>query len=814
MMSKEQNMRCNFRKAIKAKVAFLIMILSALGCSRSGSKDYPIRPVPFTDVKMTDHFWRPRMETNRAVTIRHAFQKCEETGRLDNFALAGGLIKGEQKGIYPFDDTDVYKTLEGASYALMVNPDPALEAYMDSVITLVAAAQEDDGYLYTARTNKAERLKNWFGENRWEKLDGSHELYNAGHLFEAAAAHYRATGKRNLLDVALQCADLIDKTFGPGKLQKPPGHQVIEMGLVKLYRVTGEERYLKLSKFFLDVRGKPLDGRKLNGEYNQDHEPVLQQDEAVGHAVRAGYMYSGMADVAALTNDEAYVQAIDRLWENVAEKKLYLTGGIGAKGSNEGFGGNYDLPNMSAYNETCSSISNLYWNHRLFLLHGEAKYLDLMERTLCNALLSGISLEGTRFFYPNPLASVGQHERAEWFGCACCPGNVTRFIASVPGYVYACSDDEVFVNLYASNEAQLALDQQKLRLTQETDYPWNGKVRLTLHPQAQELKMTLNLRIPGWAQGRPLASKLYRYLNDKAAPVRITVNGEAVPLKIKNGFAQIERAWHANDTVELDLPMLIRRVVAHDSVKADVGRVALERGPLVFCAEWPDHEGGHVRNLLLPDDASLSTEFLADRLRGIQVIKAKAAAYYLDQNNKLEKKEQELLAIPYYAWAHRGKGEMTVWFARDENVVQPVGQPTLASTSQVQASFGKNPQAVNDMLEPSSSIDHEVPYFHWWPNKGTTEWIQYDFKQPEEVSMAQVYWFDDAGMGECRVPKSWRILYWEEGKWRPVYTPGSYGIEKDRFNEVVFETVRTKSLRLEIQAQEGWAGGIHEWKVK
>lgn len=807
-------MRDNPTRVLKSAVAFLAMLLAGLGCSQSGPKDYPLRPVPFTDVKMTDQFWRPRMETNRTVTIRHAFQKCEETGRLENFAIAGGMAKGEQKGSYPFDDTDVYKTLEGASYALMVDPDPELEAYLDSVIAIVAAAQEEDGYLYTVRTNKADHLKNWFGDERWQKLESSHELYNAGHLFEAAAAHYQATGKRSLLDVAVKLADLLDQTFGPGKLQKPPGHQVIEMGLAKLYRVTGEARYLKLAKFFLDVRGKPLEGRKLNGEYSQDHKPVLQQDEAVGHAVRAGYMYSGMADVAALTNDDAYIKAIDRLWDNVAGKKLYLTGGIGAKGSNEGFGSNYELPNMSAYNETCASISNVYWNHRLFLLHGDTKYLDVMERTLYNALLSGISLEGTRFFYPNPLASVGQHERAEWFGCACCPGNVTRFMASVPGYVYAVKGDELFVNLYASNEAKLSLNNKNFRLVQETDYPWNGTIRLTLHPESEAMQMTLNLRIPGWAEGRPLASDLYHYLNNEPVQINVKVNGEAVPLKLKNGFAQIQRRWHSNDIVELSLPMVIRRVVAHDSVKADIGRVALERGPIVFCAEWPDHEGGHVRHLLLPDDANLTTEFFSERLNGIQVIRGKAAGYYLDENEKLEKREQALLAIPYYAWAHRGKGEMTVWLARDEKTVQPVGQPTVASTSQVQASFGKNPQAVNDLLAPESSIDHEVPYFHWWPHKGTTEWLQYDFKEPKEVSAVEVYWFDDTGMGECRVPKSWRVLFLQNGKWQPVKTSGTYQIHQDRFNEVVFAAVRTKSLRLEIQSQDGWAGGVHEWKVK
>ena len=408
------------KKMLQWGTVFCLLALNALNCSHSTQKDYPIQPVAFTEVKMTDQFWRGRMETNRAVTIRHVFDKIEETGRIDNFAIAGGLKEGEQQGIYPFDDSDVFKTIEGASYALMVNSDPELEAYLDSVITIIGAAQEEDGYLYTVRTNKADRLRRWFGDERWEKLDGSHELYNAGHLFEAAAAHYQATGKRNLLDIAVKVADMVDRTFGPGKLRKPPGHQVIEMGLAKLYRVTGEQRYLDLAKFFLDMRGKPLDGRELRGEYNQDHKPVLEQDEAVGHAVRAGYMYAGMADVAALSNDRSYVKAIDRLWGNVVGKKLYLTGGLGSRGGNEGFSGNYDLPNMSAYNETCASIANVYWNHRLFLLHGAAKYIDVMERTLYNALLSGISLQGKQFFYPNPLASVGQHERAEWFGCPCC----------------------------------------------------------------------------------------------------------------------------------------------------------------------------------------------------------------------------------------------------------------------------------------------------------------------------------------------------------------------------------------------------------
>ncbi len=798
---------------IKNIAASLLVILMTAGCARKPA-DYPIKPVPFTEVTVNDAFWGARIETNRAVTIPHAFKKCEENGRLDNFAAAGGLIDKPYQGIYPFDDTDVYKTLEGASYALMVKPDPKLEAYLDSVITLIAAAQEDDGYLYTVRTLKCDRLKRWYGEKRWGRLSGSHELYDAGHLFEAAAAHYQATGKRNLLDVALKYADLIDRTFGPGKLEKPPGHQVIEMGLVKLYRVTGDDKYLKLAKYFLDIRGRSINGRKLGGEYNQDHKPVVEQDEAVGHAVRAGYMYSGMADIAAITGDKSYTRAIDRLWENVAGKKLYLTGGIGATGSNEGFSGNYDLPNMSAYNETCASIANVFWNERLFLLHGDSRYIDVLERTLYNALLSGVSLDGTHFFYPNPLESIGQHQRAEWFGCACCPGNVTRFMASVPGYVYAVRDHDLYVNLYLSNEAKIPLSDQTVKISQETKYPWEGNIVLSVRPEKENSSFSILLRIPGWARGNPLATDLYSYMNDTPADITVDVNGEKQQLQLQNGYLRLSRRWKDGDRVLLNLPMLTRRVTAIDSVAADRGRVALERGPLVYCAEFPDNKDGKVRNLLLPDESTLTAAFNPNLLQGMTMIKGRALAYKKDANDQLSHTEQDIALIPYYAWAHRGRGEMEVWLAREEAAVRPAGLPTLASTSRVSASFGQNPQAVNDLQEPGSSNDHEVPFFHWWPQKGTTEWIQYDFKQPEEVSTVEVYWFDDTGRGECRLPASWRILYKEHGQWKPAYSPDRYPIEKDRFNKIVFETFRTSSVRLEVTSQQGWAGGIHEWKIK
>lgn len=796
-------------------VLFLGVTALYYACTPRIQRDYSISPVSFTDVHFTDDFWLPRMETNRTVTIPHAFQKCEENGRMDNFAVAGGLKQGKHRGIYPFDDTDVYKILEGASYALMLHPDPELDKYLDDQIALIGAAQEADGYLYTARTNNAARLKNWFGDERWVKIRHSHELYNAGHLYEAAVAHYQATGKRNLLDIAIKNADLIDRVFGPGKRQAPPGHQVIEMGLTKLYRVTGDERYLNLAKFFLDVRGKPLDGRELGGKYNQDHRPVLEQDEAVGHAVRASYMYSGIADVAALTNEANYIEAIDRIWKNVVGKKLYLTGGIGATGSGEAFGENYQLPNMSAYNETCAAIGNVYWNHRLFLLHGDAKYIDVMERTLYNGLISGVSLDGKLFFYPNPLESVGQHARSPWFGCACCPGNITRFMASVPGYMYAYKGDNLYVNLFASNKSTIDMGHRIVKITQETRYPWDGTVKITVEPQKAGEKLTIYLRIPGWAQNRPVPSDLYNYNSKSDEKPAIKVNNSPINIDMEKGFARIRRSWKKGDIIELNLPMPIRRVLAHDDVEADRGKVALERGPIVYCLEWPDNRGGHVRNILLPDESPLTTEFRKDLLGGIQFIGGKAFGYkYRNDEKTLEKTKQDFLAIPYYAWAHRGKGEMTVWLAREVSVVNPLHGPTIASTSRVSASFGKNPQAINDQLEPRSSIDHEVPYFHWWPHKGTLEWVQVDFEKPEEVSTVEVYWFDDTGQGECRSPRSWKILFKLGNEWRPVYTEDAYGVEKDKYNKVVFETVRTPAIRLEVQSQQDHAGGIHELKVK
>jgi len=632
-------------------------------------RDYPVQPVPFTSVHVNDVFWAPRIEVNRTVTIPFAFKKCEETGRVHNFERTAETLQGHPDADrtpppYPFDDTDLYKVIEGASYALCVRPDKEMEAYLAMLIQKIGAAQESDGYLYSARTIDPAHPHKWSGSTRWslEKVD-SHELYDAGHLYEAAVAHYQATGNRALLDIALKTADLLDRTFGPGKQSIWPGHQITEMGLVKLYRVTGEPRYLNLARFLLDVRGP--DGSEGAGrEYNQSHKKVTEQSEAVGHAVRATYMYSGIADVAALTGDQDYIRAIDRIWENVVGRKLYVTGGIGARGEGEAFGRDYELPNLTAYNETCAAIGNTYWNHRLFLLHGDARYVDVMERTLYNGLISGVSLDGMAFFYPNPLESAGDYKRQPWFGVACCPGNITRFLASFPGYMYAHEANTIFVNLFAAGTATIALaDGRHVEIVQETRYPWDGAVRLTVTPDRPG-PLTINVRIPGWAHDEPVPSDLYRFAEKFKAPVRLSVNGADVPVVLEKGYVPLTRTWAKGDVIALDLPMPVRRVLANDAVEADRGRVALQRGPIVFAAEGTDNPGGHVRNLEIADGTPLSAEFVPSLLNGVTVIKGRARAVTAGPTGARAEAEQPFMAIPYYAWANRGAGEMAVWFAR------------------------------------------------------------------------------------------------------------------------------------------------------
>lgn len=654
-------------KRINLFIAIAMLLLAA--CKNQPPKpDYPIQGIPFNEVKIADQFWLPKIETNRTVTIPASFAKCEEMGRMDNFLIAGGKMQGKVKGEMPFDDTDVYKIIEGAAYSLTTHPDPKLDAYVDSVIGLIKVGQEADGYLTTYKTiDTTYSPAKWCAPSgKWVNEQCSHELYNSGHMFEAAAAHFRATGKKNFLDIATKNADLLVRVFGEGKNPIVPGHQIVETGLIKLYQVTGNEEYLKLARHFLDFRGDSTK-RKLWGPYNQDHKPVTQQEEAVGHAVRAEYMYAGMTDIAVLYKNEAYKNAVDKIWDNIVTKKLYITGGVGARHDGEAFGNNYELPNLTAYNETCAAIANVYWNYRMFLLHGDSKYIDVLERSLYNGVISGVGLDGKTFFYPNPLEcdlhykfnQGGSLDRQPWFDCSCCPSNVCRFLPSIPGYIYAQASGSLYVNLFVQSSSTINLDKKlPVTISQETQYPWDGQVKIIVSPEKASL-FALRLRIPGWVQNQPVPSDLYSYISSEASPYSVTVNGEKVPFMEENGYAVISREWNPGDVVNYSLPMNIHRVESNQQVVENTGKVAIERGPIVYCLEGKDN-GPELMKFALPDSTQLNATFDSNMLGGVVKISGEARVI----GNKADA-FQKFMAIPYFVWDNRGINEMKVWIPRN-----------------------------------------------------------------------------------------------------------------------------------------------------
>lgn len=763
-----------------------------------------LNPVPFTHVKIQDRFWAPRRETNRKVSLAHSLDMLEKTGTIRNFELAAA---GKRQGFsgFVFMDSDLYKTLEAVSYSLATDPDPALDKRLDAIIAKVAAAQMPDGYLNTHyQINEPDK--------RWTNLRDNHELYCAGHLFEAAVAHFQATGKRTLLDVATRFADHIAARFGegPGKRMGYPGHPEIELALVKLWRATGRQAYFDLARFFVENRGRkffaqehntPLD--KYDGSYWQDNVPIREHTAIVGHAVRAGYLLSGVVDVARETGDEGLLAMVRRVWRNTTERRMYVTGGIGPSAHNEGFTTDYDLPNLTAYQETCASVAMILWNHRLNLLYGDAKYADLVEQALYNGFLAGVSFDGKRFFYVNPLASNGSHHRSEWFGCACCPPNVCRTLAALGQYAYATSADGLWVNLYIEGSARATVAGQEVEIVQKTDYPWDGRVRLTVRPRSPGV-FEVRLRVPAWAHNPT-----------------VTVNGE--PLReppMERGYLVLRRRWAPGDAVFLNLPMSLRRIAAHPLVEEDRGRLALGRGPLVYCLEDADHEGP-VSQVAVPQEATFLVEELKDFPIPVMGLKSSGrvsslpvwpGGLYQDVDPP---RRVPVTAIPYFAWDQRTPGEMRVWL--------PVAPPppiadALERRARVALSFVSGncqPAGVNDGVEPKSSGEQPAALCHWWPHKGTTEWVEYSFPAPVKVEGSRVYWFDDTGRGECRLPQEWRILYKDADAWKPVpLAPGSrYGTEADRWHEVRFAPVHTTALRLEVKLREGWAAGVHEWKL-
>lgn len=815
------------------RLATILLTLTLISCGATEEKSKvqlgEIKEVPFTDVHFTDDFWLPRMEINRTVSIPSAFHQCEINGRFDNFALAGGLIKGEHKGDFSFDDTDPYKIIEGASYSLAVKYDPKLDAYLDSVITLISAAQEPDGYLTTCVTNKCTRLSGWWGSSRWEKIN-SHELYNSGHLYEAAVAHYKATGKKTLLNVAIKNADLVCQVFGPNEGQKhvPSGHPIIEMALAKLYNVTDDEKYLKMARYFVDETGRGTDGHKLS-PYSQDHKPIIDQDEIVGHAVRAGYLFSGVTDVASLQHDKKLFDAVNRVWENMASKKLYLNGGIGSRPQGEGFGPNYELNNFNNYCETCASIANVYWNQRMFLATGDSKYIDVLERTLYNGLIAGVSLSGDKFFYDNPMGTSGGHARQQWFGCACCPGNVTRFMASVPGYVYAIDKKDIYVNLFVGGNSKLKVGDTEVELVQKTQYPWNGDVEIDVTPNKND-KFTLLVRIPGWAKNKPVPSDLYAYVDGSNPQVKVLVNGSETKKHTRAGYWVIEREWKKGDKVTLTMDMPVRRVEANPQVRYDKGLLAMERGPILYALESIDQKRDYIFDIVIPRDSKIESHFEKNLLNGVVVLEGNAFAVEKDSaSGKVIEKPLTFKAIPYSTWNNRGIGQMVVWTpaTKEYAIVKP--EPTIASEAMPVDGWG-----FNDQFEPTSSDDINTPYHYWWLKAGTEESIGYKFKKPERISSVEVYWlaFDHYDV-IYKAPESWKLLYKTGNTWKEVKNTSPYGTELDKYNKVSFEPVTTTELKMVVQLQrpktekaaeengpqvvdvgrKGYSGGVIEWKV-
>lgn len=782
-----------------------LVAVAAMATLQLAADGYKYAMPKITDVEITGGFWYPRVETNRLVTIRDNFKKCEET-RIPNIKSAAKREWNTFRGI-PYDDSDVFKVIEGAAYVLATHPDAELKKYVDDLISWIAKAQEPDGYLYTART-LGYRRDHMTGPTRWSNCRESHELYNVGHLYEAAVAYYAATGERTLLDVAVKSADLVDRTFGPGatQLKDVPGHQEIELALCRLADATGNKRYVDLARHFLAGRGRGVkssdgkvflpDGRLVDadfapGSYNQNHQPVECQEEAVGHAVRATYLYCGMADVAQRTGDSAYAKALEALWQNVAKKKLHLTGSVGGRRRGESFAANYVLPNEKAYLETCAGIGNALWNVRLFRASGDSKYMDVVERALYNGILSGVSISGDRFFYPNPMASSGGYKRSRWFGTSCCPVNVVRFIPQIGQFAYAMRGDAAYVNLFIESNVKLQLPCGELKLAQKTDYPKSGNVSISVTPPADGAKFALNIRVPGWCVGRPVASDLYRHVVPGcASDFSVKVNGKVVEAARSMGYAVLDRAWAEGDVVEVSMNMPVRRTMAHENVVDDRGRLAVERGPIVYCAEGFDNDGSAF-HAAIPNDATFTESTI--NICGQEFLSLKSS--------------NGVTLIPYCAWGNRKPGnDMQTWFL-----------PTAPEIA-VKAShcFDNDlPDSIVDGVEPKSSDDHSIYRLTFWPRRGTEEWVQCDFTTAREVKGVEVYWFDDTGRGECRLPESWKVQWRpsSDAQWQDIGGAGK--VAKDSFCALDFPSaVKPQAIRIRAKLQPKFSAGILECRFK
>lgn len=643
---------------MKTQLLFFTLLTTVCSSAVAQQDLKQLEPVSFSQVIITDNFWKPKLDKIATTTLQACMHQTEiVTGRIRNFERVARKSNERHEGIY-YDDSDVYKALEAIAYSLKNRPDAALEKKADEWIDKIAAAQEPDGYINTYYS--LEGL-----ENRWTDMN-QHEAYCAGHLIEAGVAYYQTTGKRKLLDVSIKMADHIDESLRLKNIPWVTGHQEIELALVKLYKVTDNKKYLDLSDWFLDQRGHGhgigaiWNNPHWGAKYAQDDVPVKEQKEITGHAVRAMYLYTGAADVAAAKKDDEYMNAMKTVWEDVVYRNMYLTGGIGSSGSNEGFSVDYDLPNESAYSETCASVGMVFWNQRMNSLEGDSKYIDVLERSLYNAALDGLSLEGSHFFYGNPLASNGQHKRREWFGTACCPSNISRLVASVGDYIYAKSDNAIWVNLFIGSNSKLNIGKIEVPIEMTTNYPLDGMVKITMNP-AKKVKFALNLRLPSWAKEDPMPGDLYRFDGESKESFKISLNGKSVPYKEVNGYVVIDREWKKGDKLQYTLPMEVKKVISRDELVANKDRVAIQRGPLVYCVEGVDNDG-KAWNILMPDNTDFEVVEFNVMDEKVMAIKADMSVLKVSEDgSKILMEKKKITAVPYYTWANRGQNEMQVW---------------------------------------------------------------------------------------------------------------------------------------------------------
>jgi DUF1680 family protein len=765
---------------------------------------------PSPHVVIDDGFWAPRFKVWREVTIPDCFAKFERDGAFTNFDKVRDGAAGKHGGP-PWYDGLIYEMIRAGADFLACQPDPALEARLDGYIERIAAAaaRDPDGYLNTY-TQLKEPTHRW-GLNGGNDRE-QHDLYNAGAQVEAAVHYYRATGKDRLLCVAVRLANHMADVMGPPPRRNIiPGHALGEGALVELFALfrqqpglkarmpvpVDERLYLKLAEFWIENRGH-YEGRSTFGAYDQDDRPVLEQPTVEGHAVRATLLWAGVAAAARENGRADYLAAARRVWENMVERRMYLTGGVGAVASFEGFGRDYELPNQG-YLETCAAVGAGFWHQNMNAACGDARYADELERVLYNGVLCGVSLKGDSYFYENPLATEGR-TRWAWHPCPCCPPMFLKLMGALPGLIYALDAEGVVVNQFIGSRASLEVKSTRVALRQSTGYPWDGRIRIELEPE-RPAEFVLAVRLPAWC-----------------ADPRLAVNSEPQPaIERVRGYARLRRNWKPGDSVELTLPMPVEQVAADPRVRADAGRVAIRRGPIVYCFEAADN-GGHGADLVIPPGARFTARYQPDLLGGVTVVKGNASVLKPRRTGAADSglEDFEVTAVPYFSNANREPCAMMVWMAASPEKAR---RPSLAEHAVPTASHC-NPSdtlaALNHQVEePTASDDSTIRRFTWWDHRGTREWVQYEFTGPEKVSAAEVYWWDERRLGaHCRVPKSWRLLYQKAGAWVPVPRAGTYGTEMDRFNRVTFDPVETTALRIEVQLQPDWSGGILEWRVE